>query len=54
MTLAILSALAEEQHGLVDAMHDQGRGTTDDEQDAVLRRVVGMDAAELGRRLAHP
>ncbi|KQT89181.1 hypothetical protein ASG49_15350 [Marmoricola sp. Leaf446] len=37
---------------LVDAMHDQGRGTTDDEQDAVLRRVVGTDAAELGRRAA--
>ncbi|ROR91329.1 hypothetical protein [Nocardioides aurantiacus] len=37
---------------LVEAMHDAGRGTTDDEQDAVLRRVVGMDAAELARRAA--
>ncbi len=37
---------------LVDAMHAEGSGTDDDEQDAVLRRVVGMDAAELAQRAA--
>lgn len=37
---------------LVDALHDEGRGTPDDEQDAVLRRVVGMDSAELADRAA--
>lgn len=37
---------------LVEAMHDGGRGTRDTEQDAVLQRVVGMDADELARRAA--
>lgn len=35
---------------LVDAMHDGGRGTTDQRQDVVLRRVLGYDGRELARR----
>jgi hypothetical protein len=37
---------------LVEAMHDEGRGTTDQRQDAVLRRVLGLDGRELARRAA--
>lgn len=32
---------------LVDALHAGGKGTPDDEQDAILRQVTGMGAAEI-------
>ncbi len=38
---------------LMRAFHDMGRGTPDDQQDAVLRRVLGYDGHELARRAAH-
>ena len=37
---------------LVAALHAGGRGTPDDAQDGVLRRVVGLDSDELARRAA--
>jgi hypothetical protein len=37
---------------LMDALHNGGEGTTDDQQDAVLQRVIGMDGAELARHAA--
>jgi len=37
---------------LVDAMHNGGQGTSDDEQDRVLVQVLGYDGAELARRAA--
>ena len=37
---------------LVDALHHGGEGTKDDQQDAVLQRVIGLDNAQLARRAA--
>jgi hypothetical protein len=37
---------------LVEAMHDGGDGTTDAQQDTVLRDVLGYDAHSLARRAA--
>jgi hypothetical protein len=37
---------------LMDALHDGGRGTTDEAQDVVLQRVLGFDSHELARRAA--
>ena len=37
---------------LMDAFHAQGRGTRDDQQDAVLQEVLGMDSRQLARRAA--
>lgn len=37
---------------LMDALHDNGEGTTDAEQDAVLQTVLGLSGAELARRAA--
>jgi hypothetical protein len=37
---------------LVDAMHNGGTGTTDDQQDRVLQQVLGFDSRELARRAA--
>ena len=38
--------------GLVEAMHNGGQGTSDDQQDRVLVQVLGYDGAELARRAA--
>lgn len=35
---------------LMDALHAGGEGTTDEQQDAVLQAVLGVDGAELARR----
>jgi hypothetical protein len=35
---------------LMDALHAAGEGTTDDQQDAVLQTVLGLDGAQLARR----
>lgn len=37
---------------LMDALHADGEGTTDAEQDAVLQAVIGLDGAQLARRAA--
>jgi hypothetical protein len=37
---------------LMDALHNNGAGTSDDAQDPVLLRVIGFDSAELARRAA--
>jgi hypothetical protein len=37
---------------LMDALHNGGAGTTDEQQDAVLERVTGLDGAQLARRAA--
>lgn len=37
---------------LMSALHAEGRGTTDDQQDAVLEQVLGFDSHELARRAA--
>jgi len=37
---------------LMDALHAGGDGTPDDQQDAVLQTVVGIDGAQLARRAA--
>jgi hypothetical protein len=38
---------------LMDALHDNGDGTTDADQDAVLLRVLGMSGSELAKDAAH-
>jgi hypothetical protein len=38
---------------LMDALHDGGEGTLDQDQDAVLERVLGMSGGELAREAAH-
>ncbi|MFL6059701.1 MAG: hypothetical protein ACJ72E_00615 [Marmoricola sp.] len=35
---------------LMDALHDGGEGTADEDQDVVLQRVLGFDSAQLARR----
>jgi hypothetical protein len=37
---------------LMDALHAGGQGTTDDQQDAVLQSVLGLDGAQLAQRAA--
>ena len=37
---------------LVDAMHNGGEGTSDQDQDRVLEQVLGYDSHELARRAA--
>jgi len=37
---------------LMDALHAGGKGTPDDQQDAVLQRVLGMSGAQLARHAA--
>jgi hypothetical protein len=37
---------------LMNALHDGGRGTPDDQQDPVLRRVIGLDSDQLAHRAA--
>ncbi|HEY0905199.1 MAG TPA: hypothetical protein VGE14_15030 [Marmoricola sp.] len=37
---------------LMDALHAAGEGTTDEQQDAVLQTVLGIDGAQLARRAA--
>jgi hypothetical protein len=37
---------------LMDALHADGKGTDDDQQDAVLQSVLGIDGAQLARRAA--
>lgn len=37
---------------LMDALHDAGDGTTDEDQDAVLQRVLGLSGGELARDAA--
>jgi hypothetical protein len=37
---------------LMDALHAGGEGTTDDQQDAVLQTVLGLDSGQLARRAA--
>jgi hypothetical protein len=37
---------------LMEALHASGDGTTDEQQDAVLETVVGLDGAQLARRAA--
>ena len=37
---------------LMDALHDNGDGTSDAEQDAVLQRVLGLSGGELARNAA--
>jgi hypothetical protein len=37
---------------LMDAFHADGKGTTDDQQDAVLQQVLGIDGEQLARRAA--
>jgi hypothetical protein len=38
---------------LMNALHAGGEGTTDNEQDAVLQSVLGLDGAQLARRAAN-
>ena len=38
---------------LMDALHDGGEGTLDQDQDFVLERVLGMSGGELAREAAH-
>jgi hypothetical protein len=38
---------------LMSALHNNGEGTTDAEQDAVLEKVLGLDGAQLARHAAH-
>jgi hypothetical protein len=37
---------------LLDALHNGGAGTTDDQQDAVLQSVIGLDSVQLAHRAA--
>jgi len=37
---------------LMDALHADGQGTTDEQQDAVLQQVLGIDGDQLARRAA--
>jgi hypothetical protein len=37
---------------LMDALHNGGAGTTDDQQDAVLQSVIGLDSVQLAHRAA--
>jgi hypothetical protein len=37
---------------LMDALHNGGKGTSDDDQDAVLQTVLGLDGAQLARKAA--
>lgn len=37
---------------LMNALHNGGRGTADDEQDGVLRSVIGLDSHQLAHRAA--
>ncbi|MGH3333445.1 MAG: hypothetical protein ACRDPJ_19280, partial [Nocardioidaceae bacterium] len=37
---------------LLRTMHNGGRGTSEERQDRVLRRVLGISGAELARRAA--
>jgi hypothetical protein len=37
---------------LMDALHARGKGTSDERQDAVLQRVIGLDSTQLARRAA--
>ncbi|RNL79583.1 hypothetical protein [Nocardioides marmorisolisilvae] len=38
---------------LMDALHDNGDGTTDEDQDAVLEQVLGISGSELAKDAAH-
>jgi hypothetical protein len=37
---------------LMDALHNGGKGTSDQDQDAVLQTVIGLDSEQLARRAA--